>query len=39
LGLHEKDFLLTVLPLGYPAGNIPKSRPRKPLDEIVKYFD
>jgi len=39
LGLHEKDFLLTVLPLGYPAGNIPESRPRKPLDEIVKYFD
>ncbi|MBY8979258.1 MAG: nitroreductase family protein [Candidatus Lokiarchaeota archaeon] len=39
LGLHEKDFLLTVLPLGYPSGNIPKARPRKPLDEIVKYFD
>ena len=39
LGLHEKDFLLTVLPLGYPAGNLPKPRPRKPLDEIVKYFD
>jgi len=39
LGLDEKDFLLTVLPLGYPSGNIPKPRPRKPLDEIVKYFD
>ncbi len=39
LGLSEKDFLLTVLPLGYPAGNIPEPRPRKPLDEIVKYFD
>ncbi|GAH32399.1 unnamed protein product, partial [marine sediment metagenome] len=26
LGLHEKDFLLTVLPLGYPAGNLPKPR-------------
>ena len=39
LGLNENDFLLTVLPLGYPAGNIPKTRPRKPLDEIVKYFD
>jgi nitroreductase len=39
LGLSEKDFLLTVLPLGYPAGTIPEPRPRKPLDEIVKYFD
>jgi len=39
LGLSEKDFLLTVLPLGYPAGDIPEPRPRKPLDEIVKYFD
>ena len=39
LGLNEKDFLLTILPLGYPEGNIPEPRPRKPLNEIVKYFD
>ncbi len=39
LGLKEKDYLLTVLPLGYPKGNIPKPTSRKPLEEIVKYFD
>ena len=39
LNLKESDDLLTVLPLGYPKGKIPKPRPRKSLEEIVKYFD
>jgi len=39
LSLKEKDYLLTVLPLGYPYGGIPQSRPRKSLDEIVEYLD
>jgi nitroreductase len=39
LGLKEKDYLLTVLPLGYPQEKIPEPKPRKNLDEIVKYMD
>ena len=39
LKLEEKDYVLTVLPLGYPKGRIPKARPRKPLEEIVEYSD
>lgn len=39
LGLKEKDYILTVLPLGYPKGRIPKAPPRKPLDEIAVYID
>lgn len=39
LGLKEKDHLLTILPLGYPKGEIPDPRPRKSLNEFVKYFD
>ena len=39
LGLKEKDFLLTVLTLGYPKGYIPEPRPRKKIDEIIKYID
>jgi nitroreductase len=39
LNLKKGDHLLTVLPLGYPKGGIPKAPPRKPLDEIVKYID
>ena len=39
LGLNEKDFILTVLPLGYPKGKIPSPRPRKELDELVVYLD
>jgi nitroreductase len=39
LNLKENDYLLTVLPLGYPYGDIPDARPRKSLDEIVEYFD
>ncbi len=39
LNLKENDYLLTVLPLGYPYGDIPEARPRKSLDEFVEYFD
>ena len=39
LNLKKKDYLLTVLPLGYPYGDIPEPRPRKSLDEMVEYFD
>jgi nitroreductase len=39
LGLPEEDYLLTVLPLGYPKGAIPDPRPRKALNEIVRYID
>ena len=39
LNLQEKDYLLTVLPLGYPYGEIPEARPRKSLEEIIEYLD
>lgn len=39
LKLKESDDLLTILPLGYPKGEIPEARPRKSLGEIVKYLD
>ncbi|MFW9822494.1 MAG: nitroreductase family protein [Candidatus Thorarchaeota archaeon] len=39
LNLKKSDHLLTVLPLGYPKDEIPEPRPRKSLDEIVKYID
>lgn len=39
LNLNQNDYLLTVLPLGYPYGDIPEPRPRKSLEEIVEYFD
>ena len=39
LNLKERDYLLTVLPLGYPYGGIPEPRPRKSLEEIVEYLD
>ncbi|MFX1442990.1 MAG: nitroreductase family protein [Promethearchaeota archaeon] len=39
LGLKEKDHVLTVLPLGYPKGEIPDPRPRKSLKEFVRYLD
>ena len=39
LNLDKKDHVLTVLPLGYPKGNIPKAPPRKTLNEIIKYID
>ncbi|MFW9951347.1 MAG: nitroreductase family protein [Candidatus Thorarchaeota archaeon] len=39
LDLKEKDYLLTILPLGYPYGDIPEPRPRKSLKEMVTYLD
>jgi len=35
LGVIEDDFLLTILPFGYP-GEIPKPTPRKDLNKIKK---
>ncbi len=39
LNLKESDYLLTVLPLGYPKDKIPNPNPRKSLEEIVKYIE
>ena len=36
LDLAENDYLLTVLPMGYIKGNIPKPTLRKSLDKIKK---
>jgi nitroreductase len=36
LGLGEDDFLLTVLPMGYIKGDIPKPTLRAALDQIIK---
>jgi len=36
LGLGENDFVLTVLPMGYIKGEIPKPTYRKKLEKIVK---
>jgi len=36
LGLDEGDYLLTILPMGYIKGNIPKPTLRKGLDQIKK---
>lgn len=36
LDLGENDYLLTVLPMGYIEGNIPKPTPRTALDQIIK---
>ena len=36
LGLGKDDFLLTVLPLGYIKGAIPKPTLRKSLDQITR---
>ena len=38
LGLKEDDYLLTVLPMGYIKGNIPKPSLRKGLNQISKDF-
>lgn len=35
LGLGKNDFLLTILPLGYIKGPVPKPTLRKPLQEII----
>ena len=36
LNLNENDYLLTVLPMGYIKGNIPKPTLRATLDQIKK---
>jgi len=36
LGLGKDDYLLTILPMGYIIGNIPKPTLRKSLDQIKK---
>ena len=36
LGLGENDYLLTILPMGYINGNIPKPTLRKSLNQIKK---
>jgi nitroreductase len=36
LDLTEDDYLLTVLPMGYIKGNIPKPSLRASLDQITK---
>ena len=36
LGIPEDKFVVCILTIGYSAGN-PKQRPRKSLEEIVKY--
>ena len=38
LNLGKKEYLTTVLPLGYPK-SIPKPTPRKDLSDIVSYMD
>ncbi len=37
LKLQENEFLLTMLPIGYPE-KIPDPPPRKPLNKIVSYL-
>jgi len=36
LGLGENDYLLTVLPMGYIKGDVPKPSLRVALDQIIK---
>jgi len=36
LGLEENDYLLTILPMGYIKGNIPKPTLRKGLGQLKK---
>ena len=39
LGLGKDDFLLTILPMGYIKGSIPKPTLRKDLKSIVQYLE
>jgi nitroreductase len=39
LDLDQDDYLLTILPMGYLKGKIPKPTLRKPLDQIIKVID
>jgi len=36
LGLGKDDYLLTILPMGYIKGNIPKPTLRKNLNQITR---
>jgi len=36
LGIANEDYLLTILPLGYIKGNIPKPKLRKSLQQVTK---
>ena len=38
LGIDKTDYLLTILPFGYIKGNIPKTTPRKSLEQITEGF-
>ena len=38
LELGKNDFVLTVLPMGYIEGEIPKPKSRKPLEKIAKVL-
>ena len=38
LKLKEKDYVFTVLPVGYPK-SIPKSTPRKSFEDFVKFIN
>ncbi|MFX0072670.1 MAG: nitroreductase family protein [Candidatus Hermodarchaeota archaeon] len=38
LGLGKKDFLLTILTIGYIKGNIPKPSLRKEINEITRVI-
>lgn len=39
LELKEREELITVMPLGYPKGEIPAALKRKSLERQVKYID
>ena len=39
LGLGKSDYLLTILPIGYIKGEIPKPTLRKPLEKIIKKIE
>lgn len=39
LELKEREELITVMPLGYPKGEIPVALKRKTLERQVKYID
>jgi nitroreductase len=39
LNLNDREYLLTILPLGYPKGTIPPPRPRKSIDELLTFID
>jgi nitroreductase len=38
LGIPEEHYLVTVTPLGFPAG-APRPKERKPLEQLVREID